>query len=101
MMRAGHFTGMRRISQEDVIASVAGGPLRDRSKERLSSADIQIAHLYRVLLKSTRAVADGGLPFGYDKSVAHIVGISGETATGEDWRTLVPQHRPLGKADAA
>ena len=100
-MRAGHFTGMRRISQEDVIASVAGGPLRDRSKERLSTADIQIAHLYRVLLKSARAAAEGGLPFGYGQSVAHIAGISGETGPGDDWRTLVPRHKPVGKADAA
>jgi phthalate 4,5-dioxygenase oxygenase subunit len=99
-MRGGHFSGMQKISQEDVVVSVAGGPLRDRSKERLSAADIQIAHLYRILLKSVRSVSEGGLPFGYNQPVGHIAAVSDQLEPGVDWRTLVPQHRPL-KANAA
>lgn len=97
LMKTGHFSGMRGISQEDVIVSVAGGPLRDRSKERLATADIQIAHLYRVLLKSARSVEGGGLPFGYDQSIRHVCGKSAQLEFGTDWRTVVPQHRPLPK----
>tara|TARA_R110000772_G_scaffold73034_6_gene159027 strand:- start:879 stop:2165 length:1287 start_codon:yes stop_codon:yes gene_type:complete len=100
-MHAGHFSGMAGISQEDVIASVAGGPIRDRSQERLSASDIQLAHLYRVLLKSTRSVADGGTPIGLNQSVAHVVGTHGQLDPDVDWRTLVPQHTAIKKASAA
>lgn len=101
LMRTGHFSGIDGISQEDVIVSVSGGTLRDRSKERLSAADIQIAHLYRVLLKSARSVAEGGLPFGHDRSMAHVRAVSATLEAGVDWRTLAPQHTALSKVRAA
>jgi phenylpropionate dioxygenase-like ring-hydroxylating dioxygenase large terminal subunit len=100
-MRSGHFSGMAGISQEDVIASVAGGPIRDRSNERLSLADRQLAHVYRVLLKSAKNAAEGGVPVGYNQPVGHIVGANGQLELGSDWRILVPQHRPLEQEDAA
>lgn len=101
LMHTGHFSGMAGISQEDVIASVAGGPIRDRSAERLSLADMQLAHVYRVQLKSVRNVSEGKVPLGHNIPVGHIVGTNGQLEHGTDWRTLVPQHTPLDKANAA
>ena len=60
MMRAGHFTGVPTLALEDSLVCVSAGPLRDRSKERLSTADLAIAHLYRHLIKSAKRVRDGG-----------------------------------------
>lgn len=99
-MRAGHFTGMASFTQEDAIVSVSGGGIRDRRHERLSTADMPIAHLYRVLLTSARSVAAGGPALASGVSVAHIAGGNAQLDTDADWRALVPRHQPL-KASAA
>jgi len=91
-MREGHFTGAINLVQEDLLVSVSGGGIRDRSREKLAPADLPIAHLYRVLLKSARSTRDGGDPVAYDMSVKHIVGRSGSLDIGTDWRQLVPEH---------
>jgi phthalate 4,5-dioxygenase len=98
LMRAGHFTGVPALALEDSLVCVSAGPLRDRSKERLSTADLAIAHLYRYLIKSAKRVRDGGKPLGYGVSLAHVVGTNARLEPGEDWRKLVPGHykvRPL------
>lgn len=96
--REGHFTGMASFTQEDALVSVSGGAIRDRSKERLSTADLPIAHLYRVLLKSARGAAAGSEPLFLNQSVARIRGAHAQLETGSDWRVLVPDHRPLKAA---
>src|SRR3546814_10275695 len=53
-MRRGHFTGFPNFTQEDAAVSTSGGPIRDRSREMLSHADVAIARLYRSLLKSAQ-----------------------------------------------
>ncbi len=99
-VRNGHFTGMAGITQEDSIVSVSSGPIRDRSNERLSTADAPIAHLYRVLLASVRAVQDGKEPVYLGQPVAHLAGLNASVSPETDWRSLVPQHRTL-RADVA
>ncbi len=94
LMRQGHFTGMPSFTQEDVLMCVAGGPLRDRSEERLATADIAIAQMYRVLLRSVRRVEEGGKPIGAGNvSIADVRGAHATLPVGTDWRTLVPGHR--------
>src|SRR3546814_20783073 len=50
------FSGLPGLIAEDVIVSVASGPLRDRSAERLSVADVAVSQLYRTI----QTVADAG-----------------------------------------
>lgn len=97
---SGHFTGMPSFTQEDAIVCVSAGGLRDRSREMLSTADLPIAQMYRTLIKSARAVADGGLPVGYRVPTPEIQGTHATLEPGTDWRTLVPRHKQI-KADAA
>lgn len=56
MSRGESFSGLPGLIAEDVIVSVASGPIRDRSAERLSVADLAVSQLYRTL----QAVADAG-----------------------------------------
>lgn len=56
MERRESFSGLPGLIAEDVIISVASGPIRDRRFERLSAADLAVSHLYRTL----QAVADAG-----------------------------------------
>jgi phenylpropionate dioxygenase-like ring-hydroxylating dioxygenase large terminal subunit len=94
-MRAGHFTGLPSLTPEDLVVAVSGGGIRDRCQEHLSTADAAIARMYRVLLKSARQVREGGKPVAYGQSVAHLRGRRVTLPQDADWRSLVPDHKPL------
>ena len=92
LMRQGHFSGIRGFTQEDAAVSISSGPIRDRSKEMLSTADLAISRLYRSLLDCVRRVEDGGDPVGVHADTSRIAGANGRIEDGEDWRSLVPGH---------
>lgn len=89
-MREGHHSGLVSFVQEDAIVCVSGGGIRDREFEHLAPADMAIAQMYRVLLKSARQVEAGGKPVGYGESYADCRGTHASIPVGTDWRTLVP-----------
>lgn len=92
-VRRGHFTGLPGFTQEDAAVSMSGGPLRDRTKEMLSVADIAIVRMYQVLLAHARRVEDGQPPADLAYDVRQIFGASGVLKPDEPWRSLVPSHR--------
>lgn len=94
-MARGHFTGLPGFTQEDAAVSMSGGPIRDRSKEMLCHADVAIGRLYRSLLKCARLAEKGEEPIAVHADVELIIGACGVLKQGEDWRKLVPNHRPL------
>lgn len=98
-LRAGHFTGIWSFTQEDIAVTVSGGPIRDRSKEMLSVADLAVGRLYRVLLNTVKRVASGQAPIATDVDTAAIRGANGSLAPGVNWHTLVPTHRVQRGAD--
>jgi phthalate 4,5-dioxygenase oxygenase subunit len=100
--RRGHFTGLPSFTQEDAAVSMSAGPIRDRSKEILSVADVALPRLYRTLLSCARQASAGQDPIGLRADTTHIVGASGVLAAGAHWRSLVPMHKVAGpKASAA
>jgi phthalate 4,5-dioxygenase len=98
-VRAGRsFTGITGLIEEDVAVSVSGGPIRDRSTEMLSVADLAVGRLYRVYLDCVRRVAAGQAPLGLSAGAKpdRARGASGQIGPGGDWRSLVPEHqRPV------
>lgn len=65
LMTSGHFTGFgRSLMEEDVAVQSSMGPIVDRSKENLSSSDVAVAHLRRMLLEALEAVKAGDMPPG-------------------------------------
>jgi phenylpropionate dioxygenase-like ring-hydroxylating dioxygenase large terminal subunit len=65
LMDAGHFTGFgRSLLEEDVVIQTSMGPILDRTKEHLSSSDVAVAHLRRMLLDAVAAFDAGTLPPG-------------------------------------
>ena len=99
-MRSGEsFTGVAGLIEEDLVVSVSAGPIRDRSREMLSSADLAVGLLYRVLLKCARAVATDDVLPGAHFDAQRIRGTQGVLQADESWRHLVPHHR-AGHADA-
>lgn len=97
-MQRGHFTGFPNFTQEDAAVSMSGGPIRDRSKEMLSHADIAIIRMYRVLLKCARRAEAGEEPVGLHADFSLIIGACGTLQDGDDWRSLVSYELPEKKA---
>jgi phthalate 4,5-dioxygenase oxygenase subunit len=65
LMRSGRsFSGLPGVIAEDVAVSVSAGPIRDRTREMLSSADVAVSMLHRVLLTSAKAAQRGEDPIG-------------------------------------
>jgi phthalate 4,5-dioxygenase len=65
LMNGGHFTGFgRSLLEEDVAIQTSMGPILDRTKENLSSSDVAVAHLRRMLLDALAASEAGTLPPG-------------------------------------
>lgn len=82
-MRAGaSFSGMPGLIEEDVAVTVSSGPLRDRSREVLCTADVAIRKLYNALLRAMDAPAP---PIDYEA----IAGTRAKLPAGADWRDLI------------
>ena len=65
LMADGHFTGFgRSLLEEDAAIQTSMGPLVDRSKENLSSSDVAVARLRRLLLDALETAKAGELPPG-------------------------------------
>jgi phthalate 4,5-dioxygenase len=65
LMADGHFTGFgRSLLEEDAAIQSSMGPVVDRSEENLSSSDVAVAHLRRMLLDALHAADAGQLPPG-------------------------------------
>jgi nitrite reductase/ring-hydroxylating ferredoxin subunit len=90
-MREGRsWSGLPGLIEEDVAASVSAGPVRGRADEVLSSADVGIARLYRVLLACADAVDADRDPPGIGAGIdwSRVAGMHG-VLEGGDWRELL------------
>jgi phenylpropionate dioxygenase-like ring-hydroxylating dioxygenase large terminal subunit len=97
MRRGERFSGLPGLIQEDIAVSVSAGPVRDRTKEILSTADVAVMRLYRALLNAARAAKKGEAPLGTAAAVdtAQIVGANGVLEPGTAWQSLVPGHKAV------
>ena len=94
-----HFTGLPSFSQEDAAVSISAGPIRDRTKEMLSIADVGIGRLYQVLLKCARLAQAGADPVGVNlPDVGRVVGLERTVPDNTPWQSLVPHHRRSSQA---
>jgi phenylpropionate dioxygenase-like ring-hydroxylating dioxygenase large terminal subunit len=65
LMERGHFTGFgRSLLEEDVVIQTSMGPILDRTKENLSSSDVAVAQLRRMLLDALAGADANALPPG-------------------------------------
>jgi hypothetical protein len=65
LMKAGHSTGFgRTLLEEDVVVQTSMGPILDRTQENLSSSDVAVAQVRRMLLDALSAAGAGKLPPG-------------------------------------
>ena len=70
LMKSGRsFSGLPGVIAEDVAVSVSAGPIRDRTREMLSAADVAVSMLHRVLLASAKAAERGEDPIGVGEGI--------------------------------
>jgi len=71
-MRAGSFTGMQGVNNEDIAMQESMGPIYDRTKEHLGTSDIAIIRMRRLMLDSVRRfIENGASPLGLSEPVSY------------------------------
>jgi len=90
-MKAGNFTGIRGIPNQDIAMWVTMGPIADRSRDRLGASDIAIVEFRRQMLQAARDLAAGAPAIGTGPSRvphARLRSFQGIVSKTTDWRTL-------------
>jgi phthalate 4,5-dioxygenase oxygenase subunit len=90
-MKAGNFTGISGIPNQDIAMWESMGPIGDRSQERLGASDVAVAAFRRLMVEAARTMRDGGDAIGTtDPHVpqASISSFEGVVPKSVNWRTL-------------
>lgn len=56
------FTGIRGVSEQDMMAQESQGLIADRTREHLTATDIGVVHFRRMMLKEAKALLNGREP---------------------------------------
>jgi phthalate 4,5-dioxygenase len=90
-MKAGNFTGIRGIPNQDIAMWETMGPIADRSQERLGASDTAILQFRRIMVEAARSFQAGGPAIGRGEPYiphAKLRSFEGVVRKTEDWRTL-------------
>ncbi len=90
-MRAGDFTGIKGIPNQDIAMWVSMGPIVDRSRETLGASDPAIVEFRRLMVEAARNAGQGGPVIGTtEPRVPHtkIASYQGIVEQSTDWRRL-------------
>lgn len=99
-MKAGNFTGIAGIPNQDIAMWEGMGPITDRTKERVGASDVAVVAFRRLMIEAARQVRDGGPVIGTTEPRvphANISSFEGVVPKTTDWRSLgdggVPRER--------
>jgi len=90
-MKAGNFTGIQGIPNQDIAMWEGMGPIGDRSAERLGASDVAVAAFRRLMVEAARDFQNGKAAIGTTRPrVAHatISSYEGVVPKSVNWRTL-------------
>jgi nitrite reductase/ring-hydroxylating ferredoxin subunit len=94
----GHFTGFaRNLLEEDAAVQTSMGPIVDRTEEHLSSGDLAVAQLRRMLLQAVEDRRNQSLPPGSARSETSVQmpnALEGVLDDGERWQDLLLSQQP-------
>jgi nitrite reductase/ring-hydroxylating ferredoxin subunit len=95
-----NWTGFQGIEVEDAVTALSYGPLFDRSKENLVTADMAVVRLRRRMLENVRRVEAGEMPLGVDVADMTMVAAPAvDVPASTQWQDLAPFHRQLEAAE--
>ena len=90
-MKAGSFTGIEGIPNQDVAMWVSPGPIVDRTRDFLGASDLAVVEFRRMMVEAARAVARGAPAIGTAEPrvpQAAIRSLEGIYPKDADWLTL-------------
>ena len=90
-MKAGNFTGIAGIPNQDIAMWEGMGPISDRSSERVGASDVAVVAFRRLMVEAARAMQNGGPAIGTTSPrVPHatISSYEGVVPKSVNWRTL-------------
>ena len=92
-MKAGNFTGIQGIPNQDMAMWVSMGPIVDRTNDRLGASDMAIVEFRQCMLKALRDFMAGAMPIGsgtntIPREVCSYQAIVPKTT---DWRSFPAQ----------
>src|SRR5438105_3857264 len=95
-MKAGNWTGVPGIPNQDIVMWETMGALADRSKDRLGASDVAIVQFRRQMLQAVKTMQTGGPAIATGKGRtphASLRSFEGMVPRNTDWRLLgtVPQ----------
>jgi phthalate 4,5-dioxygenase oxygenase subunit len=90
-MKAGNFTGIAGIPNQDIAMWEGMGPISDRARERVGASDVAVVAFRRLMVEAARAMAEGGPAIGTQSPrVPHatISSYEGVVPKTTNWRSL-------------
>jgi phthalate 4,5-dioxygenase oxygenase subunit len=101
LMKAGNFTGIAGIPNQDIAMWEGMGPITDRSQEKLGSSDVAVAAFRRLMVEAARTMRDTGQTIGRgEPHVPHasISSFEGVVPKTTNWRSLGGGSESAGQA---
>ena len=102
-MKAGSFTGVAGIPNQDIVMWVGMGPIVERTNDMLGASDLAIVEFRRLMVDAAAKVAAGGQAIGTQEPRtrhAEIASREGVYPKTVDWRTLSNAQDAHADADA-
>jgi phthalate 4,5-dioxygenase len=94
-----NWSGLGGIEQEDAAIALAYGPIYDRTKEHLVTADVAVVRIRKRLLQAARLVKSGQqAPGAYIADLRRVAAPDVDIAAGSNWRDVAPFHREIAQA---
>ena len=90
-MKAGNFTGIKGIPNQDYVMWVTMGPIADRSKDLLGASDLAIVEFRKQMVEAAQAYAKDGTVIGLtEPRVPHnkLRSFEGVAPKTTDWRLV-------------
>jgi nitrite reductase/ring-hydroxylating ferredoxin subunit len=89
-MKAGNWSGIKLIPDQDAVVQESMRPIVDRSREHLGQADLAVIHYRALLLAAVRAVQEGRDPLGVGSAFPpdQICSVVTVAPTEKLWREL-------------
>jgi phthalate 4,5-dioxygenase oxygenase subunit len=92
-MKAGNYTGIQGIPNQDMAMWVSMGPVVDRTHDRLGASDMAIVEFRQRMLKAVRDFMAGELPIGTGANTVprEVCSYQAIVPKTTDWRSFAGQ----------
>lgn len=89
-MKAGNYTGIRGIPNQDMSMWITMGPIAEREKDILGGSDLAIVEFRRQMADAAKAVADGAKPIGTgdDRVSIEVASFQSIVPKTTDWKAF-------------